>query len=76
MIIENLSESGMETLAKAALTGNMAGSSASIYLGLTSESVHILIAFAGLALSFASFCAHLYIQKKRLDMEKRRNNVE
>lgn len=76
MSIENLSESGMEALTKATLTTNMASGSTITYLGLTSESVHILIAVAGLGLSIATFCAHLYFQKKRLDMEKQRNHVE
>jgi len=76
MSIENLSESGMEALTKATLTTNVASGATTTYLGLTSESVHILIAVAGLGLSVATFCVHLYFQKKRLDIEKRRKNVE
>jgi hypothetical protein len=71
-MIENLSENAMEAFSKATLTTNAASGATTTYLGLTSESVHIVIAVLGLGLSVATFCVHLYFQKKRLELEKKR----
>jgi len=73
MLIEYLTESGMETFSKANLTTNAAAGATATYAGLSADSVHILIALAALGVSIATFCVHFYFQKKRFELAKKRN---
>ena len=73
MLIEHLTESGMEAFSKVNLTTNAAAGATATYAGLSADSVHILIGVSGLAISIATFCVHFYFQKKRLELEKSRN---
>lgn len=71
--LANLDENTMEVATKATFATNMASGAATTYLGLTADSVHILIGFVGLGISVATFCVHLYFSKKRFQLEKERN---
>jgi len=74
MQLENLNESTMEVATKVTLKTNMASGATTTYLGLTADSVHILIGIVGLGISIATFCVHLYFSKKRLELEKNRKD--
>ena len=73
-MLVNLSENAMEAATKLTLTTNVASGATTTYLGLTADSVHILIGFAGLGISIATFCVHFYFSKKRLELEKNRKD--
>jgi len=74
MSLANLDENTMAVAEKVTLTTNMASGAATTYLGLTADSVHILIGFVGLGISVSTFCVHLYFSKKRLELEKNRKD--
>ena len=71
MQLANLSENTMEVATKTTLVTNMASGATTTYLGLTADSVHILIGFAGLGISIATFGVHLYFSYKRFQLEKK-----
>ena len=74
MELANLNENAMEVATKTTLATNMASGATTTYLGLTADSVHILIGFVGLGISVSTFCVHLYFSKKRLELEKNRKD--
>ncbi len=74
MQLANLNENTMELATKTTFATNMASGATTTYLGLTADSVHILIGFAGLGISIATFGVHLYFSKKRFQLEKNRKD--